>query len=86
MTPASQIVERLGGAKAVADMLGLTRNGVQRWKYPAPRGHGNKVPQKHWAVLVEKSAGKVTLAELMTDGVAEIVALAAEKPKRRRAA
>ncbi|MCR5876957.1 helix-turn-helix domain-containing protein [Phenylobacterium sp. J367] len=79
-------MERLGGFKAVADQLGITRNAVQRWTYDAPRGHNNRVPQKHWATLVEKSGGKVALSELMTDEVAQIVAVATAKPKRRKAA
>lgn len=76
MTPASEIIERLGGFKAVAEMTGLTRNAVQRWVYAAPRGHNNRVPMKHWAVLVEKSDGKVSLDELMTADVAEIIEVA----------
>lgn len=72
-TPASQIIERLGGPKHVAGLLGITRNAVQRWVYPSPRGHGNRVPQKHWTALVEKSGGKVALDELISREVAEIV-------------
>lgn len=76
MTPASQIIERLGGYQAVAELLGITRNGVQRWTYPAPRGVNNRVPMRHWTALVQKSGGKVSLDELMTDEVGEIVAAA----------
>lgn len=95
MTPASKIVERLGGFQAVSEMLGITQNAVQRWTYSAEpsgekgdkvKGLGDRVPMRHWAALVAKSGGKVTLAELMTDDVAEILSVANAKPKRRRAA
>lgn len=95
MTPASQIVERLGGYQAVADMLGITQNAVQRWTYSSKptrakgdktKGLGDRVPMRHWSALVTKADGKVTLAELMTDEVAELVSAASEKPKRRKAA
>lgn len=95
MTPASHIVDRLGGFQAVADLLGITPNAVQRWTYPTEpsgqkgdkvKGLGDRVPQRHWAALVAKSGGKVTLAELMTEEFAQIVSVAADKPKRRRAA
>lgn len=83
MTPASEIIKRLGGPKKVAEMLGITRNGVQRWTYPTREqsggrvnGLGDRVPMRHWTALVEKSDGRVTLAELMTDKFSEIVALA----------
>lgn len=95
MTPASQIIERLGGFDAVADLLGITRNAVQRWTYSPERGRvrgemtrglGDRVPMKHWTALVAKSNGRVTLDELMSEKVAEIVTVATSKPKRRKAA
>jgi len=95
MTPASQIVERLGGFQVVADLLGITPNAVQRWTYPVDpsgakgdkvKGLGDRVPMRHWAALVAKSAGKVKLAELMTDDVAEIVKVAAKPRARARRA
>lgn len=73
MTPASEIIKRLGGFAAVADMVGITRNGVQRWTYPPPRGLGDRVPQEHWTALIKASDGQVALDELMTPEVAEIV-------------
>lgn len=79
MTPASEIIRRLGGNKAVADMLGLERTAVQRWTYQPPRGLGDKVPMRHWTALVEKSAGSVSLGELMNAEVGEIVAAANEQ-------
>lgn len=82
MTPASEIIERLGGNKAVADLLGLERTAVQRWTYQPPKGLGNKVPMRHWAALAEMSNGKVSLAELMDADFARAVA----RPKRTKAA
>jgi DNA-binding transcriptional regulator YdaS (Cro superfamily) len=74
MTAASEIIARLGGFKAVAEMLGITRNGVQRWTYGRNQGGlENRVPAKHWAALIEKSEGKVTLAELMNAELAQAV-------------
>jgi predicted transcriptional regulator len=95
MTPASHIIERLGGYDAVADLLGITRNAVQRWVYPTKGqrssekqtvGLGDRVPMKHWTAIVAKSGGKVTLTELMSDEVAQIVTVANSQPKRRRKA
>lgn len=92
MTPASQIIDRLGGTQSVADLLGITQNAVQRWTYSTEptgekgdrvKGLGDRVPMRHWAALVAKSGGKVTLAELMD---AEFAQAAATKPQRRRAA
>lgn len=89
MTPASEIIARLGGFEAVADLLGITRNAVQRWTYPTKRerqlnpslpgkaeGLGDRIPMEHWASIVAKSGGKVTLDELMTADVAQIVEVA----------
>lgn len=82
MTPASQIIERLGGFQAVADMLGISRNAVQRWtysaepsgaKYDKTKGLGEQVPMRHWAALVAKSDGKVTLQELVDPAFAEVM-------------
>lgn len=83
MTPASQIVSRLGGFKAVGEMLGITRNAVQRWIYPTPQGLGDRVPMKHWPALVEKSKGQISLQELMDADMARVVNAS---PKRRKAA
>lgn len=76
MTPASEIISRCGGFKAVADWLGLERTAVQRWTYPSPKGSGEQVPMKHWAPLINaaRDHGKiVTIEELMPDDVAALV-------------
>lgn len=93
MTPASQIVERLGGFQAVADLLGVTQNAVQRWTYSAEptgakgdkvKGLGDRVPMRHWAPLVAKSQGRVSLDELMDPAFAE--AMAAQPKRKKKAA
>jgi len=84
MTPASEIVKRLGGNKTVADWLGLERTAVQRWRYPAPKGLGERIPMRHWARLMDLAKDKQTplaLDELMPDEVASIA-----RTRKRRAA
>lgn len=92
MTPATQIIERLGGTQAVADLLGITQNAVQRWTYPTEpsgakgdktAGLGDRVPTRHWAALVARSGGLVSFTELMDAQLAEEFA---SKAKRSRAA
>jgi hypothetical protein len=88
MIPASDIIIRLGGNQAVAVLLGITRSAVQRWQYEHPFGLGNRVPMRHWAAIVAKSGGKVTLDELMPADFAQALGdvQAPAKPKRRQAA
>jgi hypothetical protein len=79
-TPASEIVKRCGGNKAVADWLGLERTAVQRWQYDSPKGLNNRIPMKHWTALIQRAAEhgvEISLDELMTEEVAEIVEAAA---------
>ncbi len=75
MTPASEIIARCGGPKAVADWLGLERTAVQRWTYPAPKGTGEQIPMKHWSAIITAAAAagiEVRLAELMPEDVARM--------------
>jgi len=81
MTPASEIITRCGGPKAVADWLGLERTAVQRWTYPAPKGTGEQIPMKHWAAIITAAAGagiEVRLTELMPEDVARMAEAEAE--------
>lgn len=55
-TPASIVIQRFGGIKAVADVLGLERTAVQRWTYGRDKGTGGTVPQKHWNRLLTAAA------------------------------
>jgi hypothetical protein len=75
MTPASEIIERCGGPKTVADWLGLERTAVQRWTYPRPKGTGERVPMRHWSALIAAAAQHdklISLAELMPPDVAKV--------------
>lgn len=87
MITASDLIEKLGGFKAVAARLGITRNGVQRWTYPAGKRKGglnNRVPMKHWTSLIEMGAEvgqPITLNDLMPPDMAAVVA---RSPKRRQ--
>lgn len=74
MTPASEIIRRVGGFKTVADWLGLDRSAVQRWTYDPPKGAGEQVPLKHWTTLIAKAAEaghEIKLSELMPEDVAQ---------------
>lgn len=78
MKPASEIIARCGGPKAVADWLGLERTAVQRWTYDPPKGTGKQIPVKHWAPLISaaKAAGiTILVSELLPEDVANIAAL-----------
>lgn len=55
-SPASIVIQRFGGIKAVADALGLERTAVQRWTYGKDKGTGGTVPQKHWNRLLMAAA------------------------------
>jgi hypothetical protein len=84
MITASDLIEKFGGFKAVAARLGITRNGVQRWTYPANKGGlDNRAPMKHWAALIEMGTEigqPITLDDLMPPDMAAVVA---RSPKRR---
>lgn len=56
MATATQIIERCGGIKTVADWLGLERSTVQRWTYEAPRGCGDRIPTKNWEAIISTAA------------------------------
>lgn len=62
----TDIIDRCGGNKAVADWLGLDRSAVQRW------GYANRIPAKHWAGLIAAAARAgvtITVDELLPPGV-----------------
>lgn len=83
MTPAPQIVELLGGNKAVADALGLERTAVQRWGYAPPNGRGGRIPQRYWPAilqLAEERKVPIALSDLLDDQLVNT------KPSRRRRA
>ena len=51
--PAFTVIRALGGARALADMLGVSTEAVSQWNRPASKGgSGGYVPKKHWAMIV----------------------------------
>jgi putative alpha-1,2-mannosidase len=87
MTQASELIQRLGGFKIVAEITGVSRNGVQRWTYPNASGWVHGIPLRYWAAL-QRNAESRGLA-LTTD---DLAATAGQAPpealpvKRRKAA
>lgn len=63
-TPAENIIGKLGGAQAVAELLDLNVTSVHRWTYPKSRGGtGGKIPTRHQTTLLEKAGDKITPAD-----------------------
>lgn len=64
MTNADRIIEKCGGVKRVAELVGQSENWVYRWRLPVERGGtGGRVPQKAQRKLIEAaSLGLVDLA------------------------
>lgn len=55
-TIASRVIEKCGGAKAVAEMLGLDVASVHKWKYPSERGGTNGlIPANRQQELIDKA-------------------------------
>ncbi len=53
-TPAARVVEKCGGARAVAKMAGVHISRVHRWTYPKERGGtGGHVPAKHQQAILD---------------------------------
>lgn len=54
MEPAKTVIDKLGGAQAVADFLGVSPVRVYCWTYPRTRGGtGGLIPAKHQAKLLQ---------------------------------
>lgn len=54
MEPAQTIIEKLGGATAVATITGVHRTRVYGWMYPKERGGtGGTIPIKHAQKLLQ---------------------------------
>ncbi len=52
-TPAETVIEKLGGAQAVAALCGLDVASVHKWKYPKERGGtGGIIPSRHQGALL----------------------------------
>lgn len=56
MNVSRHVIEKCGGPQAVADMLGITRNAVDRWKYAVESGGtGGIIPTRRQRELMEKA-------------------------------
>jgi hypothetical protein len=61
---AVQVIEKLGGAKAVSELLKCDVSRVHRWTYPKEKGGtGGHIPQKRQRQLLEKAPDKVSPAD-----------------------
>lgn len=59
MEPAQTIIEKLGGASAVASIVGIHRTRVYGWMYPKERGGtGGTIPIKHAQRLLQYAEGE----------------------------
>jgi hypothetical protein len=69
LSPAKEIVAKLGGVRATARVLQLNPSAVSRWMMPPEkRGTGGLVPQRHWPAILEhakKERLKLRLADLV---------------------
>jgi transposase-like protein len=52
LTPAFDVLERLGGKSAVAAELEVSASTLSRWCQPHPKGTGGLIPQRHWPALI----------------------------------
>jgi hypothetical protein len=58
-TPAETIIEKFGGARVVAEILGITTVSVHRMKYPVERGGtGGLIPSKHQQILLDAACAR----------------------------
>ncbi len=54
MKPASTIIEALGGAAAVAKIVGIHRTSVYRWTWrKSEGGTGGTIPASHIVTIIE---------------------------------
>jgi len=67
LSPAREVVQKLGGVRAAARALELSPSAVSRWMMPsAARGTGGHVPQRHWPAIL-KHARKERIELTLTD-------------------
>jgi hypothetical protein len=59
MNISRHVIAKCGGPQAVADMLGISRNAVDRWKYAVESGGtGGIIPTRRQIELVEKARAR----------------------------
>lgn len=68
-TPAKRVIERFGGIREVARVLGLSESRVYRWTLPRARGGTDgMIPTKHLPVLLRVARARgiaLTAADLV---------------------
>lgn len=59
MTPADRIIDKFGGALALADLLGVNVTSIHRWTYPkSKKGTGGSIPTGRQKTLLELARAK----------------------------
>ena len=64
LSPAYEIIERLGGKNDVAEALGLDKSTLSRWCQPRPSGTGGMIPQRYWGELMQMARTKKVRVKL----------------------
>lgn len=53
LSPAKEVVAKLGGVRPAARALQINPSAISRWMMPAvQRGTGGRIPQKHWPAIL----------------------------------
>ncbi len=55
--PANTVIEKMGGTKSVADILGKDESTIRRWRMPRPDGTGGVIPDDDKVRLIEAAIG-----------------------------
>jgi hypothetical protein len=57
--PADLVIEKFGGHKEIAKLLGIDLSRVYKWTYDEDRGgNGGKVPSKHHETLLKEAQAR----------------------------
>jgi|LakMenEpi03Aug12_release.lakeMendotaPanAssembly.Ray.scaffolds.fasta_scaffold961367_2 DNA-binding transcriptional regulator YdaS (Cro superfamily) len=56
LSPAREIVEKLGGVRATARILSMSPSAVSRWMMSRDkRGTNGHIPRRHWPAILKHS-------------------------------
>ena len=53
---ATRIIEKFGGSRRLAKLLGLDASAVYRWTYQGKKGAGGAIPTRHQNRLLQEAA------------------------------
>jgi hypothetical protein len=54
LSPAKEVVQKLGGVRALARVLEINPSAVSRWMMPSAKGGTNGlIPQRHWPAILK---------------------------------